>query len=113
MTRLWNDSPGDVRDRIEAASRLLLSRAQHAGAVRADLVYEDVVVLFWSLRGVIESTSSVSPEAWLRHLELLVTSLAPGGPPLEHAPLTAAQVQEAKAAVALRDTLRTGRPTGR
>ena len=107
LTRLWNESPGDVRDQIEVAGRSLLQRAQLAGAVRTDLVYEDVIVLFWSLRGVIEATATVSPEAWLRHLDLLVTSLAPGGEPLRHPPLTAQQVQEAKTAVALRDTLRT------
>ena len=106
LTRLWNDHPGDVRDRIETAGRALLTRAQDAGAVRADLVYEDVVVLFWSLRGVIEATATVSPDAWLRHLDLLVTSLAPDGTPLRHPPLTAGQVREAKAAVALREALR-------
>jgi AcrR family transcriptional regulator len=108
LTRLWNNTTGDVRDQIEAASRALLTRAQQAGAVRPDLVYEDVVVLFWSLRGVIEATSAVSPEAWLRHLELLMTSLAPDGRLLRHPPLTARQVEEAKAAVALRERLRSG-----
>ncbi len=112
LTRLWNDSPGDVRDRIEVAGRSLLARAQAAGAVRDDLVYEDVVVLFWSLRGVIESTAMVSPGAWLRHLDLLVMSLAPNGDPLSHPPLTAQQVREAKAAVAQREAMRTGRPPG-
>ena len=109
LTRLWNDSPGEVRDRIEEAGRSLLARAQQAGAVRTDLVYEDVIVLFWSLRGVIETTAAVSPEAWLRHLDLLVTSLAPGGEPLRHPPLTAEQVQEAKDAVARREALRSRR----
>ena len=67
----------------------LLARAQEAGAVRPDLVYEDVVVLFWSPRGVIEATATVSPEAWLRHLDLLVTVTGPGRRPLRHPPLTA------------------------
>ncbi len=109
LTRLWNDSAGEVRDRIEEAGRSLLARAQQAQAVRDDLVYEDVVVLFWSLRGVIETTATVSPEAWLRHLDLLVTSLAPGGEPLRHAPLTPAQVQAAKEAQVQREALRTRR----
>jgi AcrR family transcriptional regulator len=73
LTRLWNQTPGDVLDEIEAATSSLLARAQAVGAVRADLVYEDVTVLLWSLRGVIEATSSVSPDAWLRHLELLLS----------------------------------------
>jgi AcrR family transcriptional regulator len=103
LARLWNNVPDDLRGQIETASRALLSRAQEAGAVRADLVYEDVIVLFWSLRGVIEATAAVAPEAWLRHLDLLLASLAPTGRPLEHPPLTAEQARKAKDAVALRD----------
>jgi AcrR family transcriptional regulator len=103
LARLWNDTAGDVRAQIEVATRSLLSQAQAAGAVRQDLVYEDVIVLFWSLRGVIEATSSVSPQAWLRHLELLLISLAPHDRPLEHPPLTAEQVVRAKSVVARGD----------
>jgi AcrR family transcriptional regulator len=110
VTRIWNNGPGEVRGQIEAATRLLLGRAQSVGAVRSEVVYEDVAVLFWSLRGVIEATASVSPEAWLRHLDLLLSALAPSDQPLEHPPLTPGQLTQAKAAVALRDTLRTGRP---
>jgi AcrR family transcriptional regulator len=110
ITRLWNNSPGDVRQQIETAIRSLLAQAQSVGAVRQELVYEDVTVLLWSLRGVIEATSSVSADAWLRHLDLLLSSLAPSDQPLEHPPLTPEQVVQAKAAVALRDTLRTRHP---
>jgi len=103
LTRLWNSSTGELRDQIETAGRALLSRAQDGGAVRRDLVYEDVVVVFWSLRGVIEATATVSPDAWQRHLDLLLTSLAPTDRRLEHPPLTPDQVQRARVAVALHD----------
>jgi AcrR family transcriptional regulator len=104
LTRLWNDTTSAARVEIESASRTLLARAQAAGAVRPDLVYEDVIVLFWSLRGVIEATSGVSADAWLRHLDLLLSSVQPSDVPLHHPPLTAAQVQLAKDAVAGRAT---------
>ncbi len=104
LTRLWGAGPDDVRRQIEEVTRQLLSRAQAAGSVRTDLVYEDVIVLFWSLRGVIEATATVSPDAWLRHLDLLLDSLAPGRRPLGHPPLSPDQVVRAKAAVAMRDT---------
>jgi AcrR family transcriptional regulator len=100
LARLWNDSHEDIRLDIETATTELLGRAQRAGAVRHELVYEDVIVLFWSLRGVIEATSSVSSEAWLRHLELLLSSLAPNGRPLDHPPLTPSQIRRAKAILA-------------
>ena len=103
QTRLWDNTHSDIRDRIEEASRKLLSRAQSAGAARPELVTEDLVVLFWSLRGVIEATSTVSPEAWLRHLELLLSSLVPSDRPLLHPPLTADQVRQAKVVTTLSD----------
>jgi hypothetical protein len=74
--------------------------------VRKDLVYEDVIVLFWSLRGVIEATATVSPDAWLRHLDLLLDSLATGDRPLRYPPLSPEQVVRARAAAAMRDTMR-------
>jgi AcrR family transcriptional regulator len=105
LTRLWNTATDDLRSRIAEVTRELLWRAQAAGAVRGDLVYEDVIVVFWSLRGVIETTSTVSPDAWLRHLDLLLAGLAPSHEPLQHPPLTAAQVEEVKAFAAMRDSL--------
>jgi AcrR family transcriptional regulator len=105
LTRLWNHPGEERRIRIESVSRALLARAQSAGAVRADLVHEDVIVLFWSLRGVIEATASVSPDAWQRHLEMLWCSLTPGGQPLSHPPLTAEQARQAKNAAAMKERL--------
>ena len=105
LTRLWNTTSDERRTQISDATRTLLARAQSAGAVRDDLVYEDVIVLFWSMRGVIETTSSVSSDAWLRHLDLLLAALAPGGRSLGHPPLTAEQVEMVKAAEVTRDPL--------
>jgi AcrR family transcriptional regulator len=107
LTRLWNTATDDVRrQRIAELTRELLAQAQAAGAIRQDLVYEDVIVLFWSLRGVIETTSAVSPDAWLRHLDLLLGALAPSDQPLQHPPLTAEQVERVKAAENLAAGLR-------
>jgi AcrR family transcriptional regulator len=104
LTRLWTTVTEDLRTQLADVTRELLARAQATGAVRSDLVYEDVTVLFWSMRGVIETTSTVSPDAWLRHLDLLLAALAPGGRSLGHPPLTAEQVEMVKAAEVTRDT---------
>jgi AcrR family transcriptional regulator len=101
LARLWTSTDSEWRNRIEVLTRTLLGRAQAAGTVREDLVYEDVIVLFWSLRGVIEATATISPDAWLRFFELLLSSLAPGGPPLAYPPLTAEQARQAKLAASL------------
>jgi AcrR family transcriptional regulator len=101
LTRLWRHSPNDKRDQIKTICSELLANAQQAGAVRTDVVDEDVAMLFWSQRGVIEATAAVSPHAWLRHLDLLLSALAPGQRPLEHPPLTAEQTEQANAAAAI------------
>ncbi len=98
LGRLWSRSDSEWRNRIEVLTRTLLSRAQDAGTVRADLVYEDVIVLFWSLRGVIEATSSISSDSWLRYFELLLLSLAPSARPLAHPPLTSEEAHLARIA---------------
>jgi AcrR family transcriptional regulator len=98
LARLWSAvRKSAVRADIETVARQLLQRAQRAGSVRRDVVYEDVVLLQWSVRGVIESSAPAAPDAWKRHLELMLAALAPSRTPLRHPPLTPAQVQAAAA----------------
>lgn len=70
-----------------------LSRSQRAATVRAELVPSDITVAFWSLRGVIEMTHAVAPNAWKRHLELILAGMRPAAEPLKQEPLTAKQLQ--------------------
>lgn len=88
LARLWSTTPqAAVRAEIEVVVRKLLQRAQRAGTVRKDLVYEDITVVYWSLRGVIEATHPVAPDAWRRHLDVLLAGLAPARAKLAHPPL--------------------------
>jgi AcrR family transcriptional regulator len=91
LSRLWSAADATSRAETTELGRALLTRAQAEGVVRADLVYEDVSVLLWSLQGVIERTLSVRPDAWRRHLELLIAGLRPGAAPLVGPPLTEAE----------------------
>ena len=93
LSRLWTIADDDVRTELHDLGAELLRRAQEEGAVRTDLVYEDVTLFLWSLRGVIEKTSLVAPTAWKRHFELFAQSLAPGGPQLTSSPMTFPQAE--------------------
>lgn len=96
LTRLWSTSRrSPVRAAIENTAKKLLVRAQRAGSVRSDVVYEDVILLQWSVRGVIETASRVAPDAWLRHLDLMLAALVPSSTRLSHPPLTPEQVDSA------------------
>ena len=76
---VWDQSDAELdamRDFRRILGRLLHS-AQAAGQVRADATRTDLSTVLWSLRGVIETTRTVAPLTWRRHLELLIAGLRP------------------------------------
>ncbi|MEI4515016.1 hypothetical protein WAC30_28720, partial [Klebsiella pneumoniae] len=64
----------------------LLVAAQQHGRVRPDVTGTDVTMIIWSLVAIIDTTGTVAPGAWRRHLQLLLAGLRPDGAPLQ--PLT-------------------------
>jgi hypothetical protein len=46
----------------------------------------------WSMRGVLETTRTTAPEAWRRHLDLLIARVRPADGPLPHRPLSQNQI---------------------
>jgi AcrR family transcriptional regulator len=87
LSRLMDVADPAERAELAEMSRRLLERAQRSGAVRADLAYDDLLLFFWSLRGVIERTWDRAPSAWRRFVELYLASLRPDSPPLEQPPV--------------------------
>ena len=82
----------DARKRVTPLVTELIERAQVAGKLRADIVHEDISVLFWTSARVVDATRDVAPEFWRRHLALALDGLRPqGATPLPHPPLTASQ----------------------
>jgi AcrR family transcriptional regulator len=78
LGRVWDDAGDPVllaecRDLIGR----LLADAQAHGRVRADATVDDVDLLFWSLRGVLTATRTTRPDAWRRHVELVLAGLRP------------------------------------
>jgi AcrR family transcriptional regulator len=99
LSRLWDHSDAELdamRD-FRRIVRCLLATAQDHHRVRPDVTSTDITVVFWSLRGVIETTRTVAPEAWRRHLELLTAGLRPAADgrdePLRHRPLSETQAR--------------------
>jgi AcrR family transcriptional regulator len=80
-----------ARTRIRPLVEQLVLRAQAAGALRQDVVYEDISVLLWTTGRVVDATRDVEPEFWRRYLALIVDGLRAGSAsPLPRPPLTAA-----------------------
>jgi AcrR family transcriptional regulator len=93
LPRLWND--GVDRDSVTQVRRAigaLLDDAKAHGGVRPEVTPTDLTMIMWSMRGVIEATGGVAPEAWRRHLDILIAGLRPVSQPLQHSPLTRAEV---------------------
>lgn len=87
---------GAARKRLEPRIRDLMKRAQDAGALRADLEFEDVAVLFWATARIVESTGDVAPDHWRRFLSLSLDGLRPAAASLPPAPaLTSEQYRGA------------------
>lgn len=81
---------GEQQRHLRDLTSRLLTDAKRAGRIRPDLAETDVTMMLWSLRGVIETTGAVTPDAWKRHLSLLVAAIRPGGPPLARRPISRA-----------------------
>ena len=76
----------------------LVRRARDAGALRADVVEDDVLLVSLMTGAVAEFTSDVEPELWRRALALLLDGLrATGASPLPVGPLSAEQADRAMA----------------
>jgi AcrR family transcriptional regulator len=77
----------------------LVRRAREAGALRADVVEDDVLLVSLMTGAVAEFASDVDPQLWRRSLALLLDGLrATGASPLPVGPLDADQADRAMAA---------------
>ncbi|MEA2254810.1 MAG: hypothetical protein QOG35_855 [Solirubrobacteraceae bacterium] len=80
----------DMRRRFEH----ILDRARAQGDLRPDFTFADLALLLRSLTPVIHATAGVAPNAWRRHLHLLVDGLrADGATPHAQPALSDAQLR--------------------
>lgn len=85
-----------ARGRVYDLVVRVLRRAQDCGQVRADLTAEDLAFLTWANTRIIEATGDAAPEAWRRHLGLLLDGFrAEGARDLPVPSLTPRQVYRA------------------
>jgi hypothetical protein len=71
----------------------VVDKAKESGALRADFVIADMAFVTWAITRTIEATADVEPDAWRRHLGLILDGLrAPAAHPLPAPPLTNEQV---------------------
>jgi AcrR family transcriptional regulator len=91
LPKLWNTDHALVRTARTLLAGLL-SDAQAHGRVRSELTSTDINVVMWSIRGVLETTRTVAPDAWRRHLDILIAGMRPSGTELTHRSISQNQV---------------------
>ena len=79
---IWRGMPRssaltELRLRADELLRTLLERAQHAGAVRADISLTDVALILHATLSVIPAVATLAPGAWRRHLAITLDGLRP------------------------------------
>ncbi|MEU8546066.1 helix-turn-helix domain-containing protein [Streptomyces roseoverticillatus] len=80
---------------------LLIRRAQEQGSMRDDVVVEDLLFTLAALGRVVPASVTVAPQAWRRHLRLLLDGLrAPAATALPAPPLTPDELTGALRALA-------------
>jgi AcrR family transcriptional regulator len=97
VARMWSDEHTTVlKVEFREISTELLARAQAAGRVRDDVTITDLDLIFWAVRGVVETTRGVSDTAWRRHLAMVIAGLRPGAAEFSEAPVAEDVVALAK-----------------
>jgi AcrR family transcriptional regulator len=97
VSRMWNDEQTALlRDEFRTILAELLAVAQDAGRIRPDVTVTDLDLVFWAVRGVVETTRGVSDMAWRRHLAMVIAGLRPGGEELSEPPVGEREVALAK-----------------
>jgi AcrR family transcriptional regulator len=88
-------SPPQCRGSSEVRAQIarLLDNAHRAGTISPDVVLGDVMALVWSLRGLIEASGNVAPDAWRRFLDIHLTGLRSPAPLSATPAITDAQLQ--------------------
>lgn len=82
-----------LRERAGQSIRILVRRAQEAGALREDFVVEDVPLLLMANAGVLNETWSAAPHAWKRQLAYMLDAYAAGGERTRPLPAAPTRIQ--------------------
>jgi AcrR family transcriptional regulator len=82
LQRLWAESDAGLDEvaQFRALLAALLASAQEHGRIRSDIVASDVSLVLLSISNLIESSGQVAPNAWRRHVEVMLAGLRPPDP---------------------------------
>lgn len=95
LPRLWDpNADDDSVSRLRSEVARLLDDAKAHGRARPELTGTDITMVMWAMRGVVATTAATAPEAWRRHLAILLAGLRPTTTPLVEHPISRAQLDQ-------------------
>lgn len=84
--------------RLAELKSAITERAKLSGVLRPDVASADMAIITWGIVSTMDATRDVAPDAWRRHLALVLDGLRPeGAHPLPTKPLSGAQLRNARA----------------
>lgn len=93
LRRLWNTDHEMVTTVRHLIAKLLIDAKKH-DLIRHDLTGTDLSLAMFSLFGVLEATLPVAPDAWRRHLDLMIAGMRPADADLPHRALSPASLDK-------------------
>jgi len=85
-----------ARRRLLELTAQIIERAQASGQLRRDFTQEDLALIAWANTRIVQAAHGIAPDAWRRHLALMLDGLrAEGAAPLAVPPLSPRQVLRA------------------
>jgi AcrR family transcriptional regulator len=89
-----------AREQMRQTLEHVIERAHTDGGLREDFTFADLVLLHWSFTPLIDATAEVAPNAWRRHLHVLLDGLrVQSATPQREPPLTDEQLHAAMQAL--------------
>jgi AcrR family transcriptional regulator len=94
--RVPAEANAERRKRIQPALDRAIARAKEQGSLRADFAVGDLVVAMWSFAPIFEATAGLAPNAWRRHLRIVLDGMRPEGATTQNVrPLGGKQLERA------------------
>ena len=85
---LWSGSASDHAGQLRPQMHALLTLAKKQGTIRPEVTGNDVSVLMWSLRSIVEISGEAADAACQRHLDFALAGMRHGAAALPHHPLS-------------------------
>jgi AcrR family transcriptional regulator len=75
VDKLVGRTKADCATQLQTLMAELLDQAKQHGQIGPEVTIADVRATTWAIRGVIETTGSIAPRAWERHLDIHLAGL--------------------------------------